>query len=116
MQPGREGAVARGRLGEVRRRGRRIRTQDEADEQLLFLPEALLRVAQRDQILQTRGLRQFLHVQMVPRQETRPQGDDRIPFQQGLRDGEKPDFGIPVLKTSDALGIPYPLFAGISRF
>ena len=51
---------------------------------------------------------------MLDEETVSAMGDDRIPFQQGLWDGEKPDFGIPVLKTSDASGIPYPLFAGIS--
>ena len=39
-----EGAVTEGRLGQVRRRRRGIREEDEADEQLLLVPEALLRI------------------------------------------------------------------------
>lgn len=115
-QRDREGTLAGRRLGQVRRGRRRIREEDEAHEQLLLVPQALLRVAQRDKVRQARGLRGLLPLPLEPRQETRPKGDRRLPVQPGLRDAEKRHFLKLVLKSIDGMGLPHPSFAGISSF
>ena len=115
-QRDRRGALAGRRLGQVRRGRRRIREEDEAHEQLLLVPQALLRVAQRHKVHQARGLRELLPLPLEPRQETRPKGDRRLPVQPRLRNGEKRRFLKLVLKRVDGMGLSHPSFAGISRF
>ena len=88
-QRNREGALPFRRLGQVRRRRRGMREEDETDEQLLPVPQALLRIAQGHQVLQAGSIRELLPLPLEPRQEARAEGHDRFPLQQGLRDAEK---------------------------
>ena len=88
-QRNREGALPFRRLGQVRRRRRGMREEDETDEQLLLVPQALLRIAQGHQVLQAGSIRELLPLPLEPRQEARAEGHDRFPLQQGLRDAEK---------------------------
>ena len=92
-QRNREGTLPFRRLGQVRRRRRGMRGEDEADEQLLPVPQALLRIAQGHQVLQAGSIRELLPIPWEPHQEARAEGHDRYPLQQGLRDAEKRPFG-----------------------
>lgn len=71
QSPGEE-IRARGRLVQIRARRQGIRIQNEADEQLLQLPQAFLRIPRRDQIHQAGSLCEFLFVPVVARQKVRP--------------------------------------------
>lgn len=100
-QRNREGTLPFRRLGQVRRRRRGMREEDEADEQLLPVPQALLRIAQGHQVLQAGSIRGLLPLPLEPRQEARAEGHDRFPLQQGLRDAEKRSFGETIPKNLD---------------
>ena len=100
-QRNREGTLPFRRLGQVRRRRRGMRGEDEADEQLLPLPQALLRIAQGHQVLQAGSIRKLLPLPLEPRQEARAEGHDRFPLQQVLRDAEKRHFGEAIPKNLD---------------
>ena len=97
-QRNREGALPFRRLGQVRRRRRGMREEDETDEQLLPVPQALLRIAQGHQVLQAGSIRELLPLPWEPRQEARAEGHNRYPLQQGLWDAEKRYFGEAILK------------------
>lgn len=75
---------------QIRARRQGIRIQNEADEQLLQLPQAFLRIPLRDQILQARSLCEFLPVPMVTRQKARPQGRNIVHGFEGLWNVQEP--------------------------
>ena len=70
---------------QIRPRRQGIRIQDEADEQLLQLHQAFLRIPLRDQVLQARSVCEFLFVSVVARQKARPQGRNIVHGFEGLR-------------------------------
>mgnify|MGYP006986256629 CR=1 FL=1 len=70
---------------QIRARRQGIRIQNEADEQLLQLPQAFLRIPRRDQIHQAGSLCEFLFVPVVARQKARPQGRNIAHGLEGLR-------------------------------
>ena len=84
-QSPREEIGAVGRLVQIRPGRQGIRVQNEADEQLLQLPQAFLRIPRRDQIHQAGSLCEFLSVPMVARQKARPQGRHIVHGFEGLR-------------------------------
>ena len=84
-QSPREEIGAAGRLVQIRPGRQGIRVQNEADEQLLQLPQAFLRIPRRDQIHQAGSLCEFLSVPMVARQKARPQGRHIVHGLEGLR-------------------------------
>jgi hypothetical protein len=110
-QRGDQEAVARRRLGEIRPGRRGIQNEDGADEQPVLVPPLQLREAPRHQIRQARRLRGPLHVPVLPREEIRPRGDDRLSLFEGLRHEKEPQLRRRVLENVDVVRIVYLLFA-----
>jgi len=112
-QRGDQETVARRRLGEIRAGRRGVQGQDVTDEQPVLVPEVQLREAPRHQIREARRVRGPLHVPILPREEIRPRGDDRLPFLEGLRHGKEPQLQGRIQENVDVVRVVYVSFAPI---
>ena len=89
-QPAHQDAGGPGRLPQVRRRRQGIRAGDGGAQQLLQLPEALVRVALGHKVRQARGVRELLPVPLVAHEERRASACGRLHDDAAVIDAEEP--------------------------